>query len=98
MAEAKPPWGPNLSITEPAADEPSATPTPSAVPTQVNPSVRRPGATNSCTRALPEIRVGAIANPVMNITAASTGTELMKNSGIRRQARSEERRGGGECD
>ena len=60
----------------PAIDDPIDTPTPSDVPTQVRPSVRRPGATSSCTRPLPLMRVGAIANPVTNMTAASAHSEF----------------------
>ena len=41
-------------------DAPIDTPTPSAVPTQVRPSVSRSRATSSCTSPLPLTNVGAI--------------------------------------
>ena len=71
-ASRYPPWLPSASTARPPSSEPSDTPTFSDVLIHASPSVSWEGATEAWTMLLPVVMVGAIAMPVVAMSAPST--------------------------
>ena len=78
---------PCASATAPAAAKPSATPTPSPLLSQLNPSVRAATGTSWSTRPYAAISVGLMATPASSAAGAIAGTPGASSSGTSPSAR-----------